>query len=89
MITSTAMTGSRSFGLPRFIASLKAMEPATLKAISLESTSWYEPSISSMRMSTTGYPASTPDSIASWMPRSIAGMYSFGIFPPTILSTNS
>src|SRR6476659_9283802 len=40
-------------------------------------------------MRKTGYPASTPDSIASCMPRSIAGMYSFGIFPPTILSTNS
>ena len=52
--TSTAITGSSSFGFARFIASLKAIEPATLKAISLESTSWYEPSTSSTRTSTTG-----------------------------------
>ena len=52
--TSTAMTGSSSFGLARFIASLNAIEPATLKAISLESTSWYDPSTSMMRTSTTG-----------------------------------
>ena len=54
MTTSTAITGSSSFGFERFIASLKAIEPATLKAISLESTSWKEPSTSSMRTSTTG-----------------------------------
>ena len=36
-------------------------------------------------MSTTGKPASTPDSIASWMPWSTEPMYSFGIAPPTIL----
>ena len=40
VVTSTAMTGSSSFGFARFIASLKAMEPAILKARSLESTSW-------------------------------------------------
>ena len=36
-----------------------------------------------------GSPASTPESIASLMPASTAGMYSFGILPPTILSLNS
>ena len=30
-----------------------------------------------------------PDSIASWMPTSIDGMYSFGIVPPVIRSMNS
>ena len=38
--TSTAMTGSSRTGFARFDASLKAIDPATLKAISLESTSW-------------------------------------------------
>ena len=52
--TSTAIIGSSRTGLARFIASLNAIEPATLNAISLESTSWYEPSTSSIRMSTTG-----------------------------------
>ncbi len=52
--TSTAITGSSSFGFARCMAALKAMEPATLNAISLESTSWYEPSLRTMRMSTTG-----------------------------------
>ena len=46
MTTSTAITGSSSFGFARCIASLKAIEPAILNAISLESTSWYEPSTS-------------------------------------------
>ena len=39
------MIGSRITGLAFLLAaSLKAMEPAILKAISDESTSWYEPS---------------------------------------------
>ena len=37
------MIGSRMTGLARFAASLIAIEPAILNAISLESTSWYEP----------------------------------------------
>ena len=48
------MTGSRSFGFARCIALLNAIEPATLKAISLESTSWYDPSTRYTRTSTTG-----------------------------------
>jgi hypothetical protein len=36
------------------IASLKAIEPAILNAISFESTSWYEPSNSVIFTSTTG-----------------------------------
>ena len=38
--TSTAMTGSKMTGLDLRRASLMAMEPATLKAASEESTSW-------------------------------------------------
>ena len=48
------MTGSSSFGFERFMASLNAIEPAILNARSLESTSWYEPSTSSIATSTTG-----------------------------------
>ncbi len=87
--TSTDMTGSRSFGFARFMPSLNAIEPAILNARSLESTSWYEPSTSSTLMSTTGKPARMPELIASSIPASTAGMYSFGILPPTILSSNS
>ena len=66
-----------------------AIEPAILNAISEESTSWYEPSTSVTLTSTTGKPASTPESMASWMPWSTEVMYSFGIEPPTILFMNS
>ena len=65
------------------------MEPAILNAISEESTSWYDPSARVTRMSTSGYPARTPEAIASWTPWSTAGMYSVGMAPPLILSTNS
>src|SRR5438105_1995848 len=51
------MTGSSSFGFARFSASLKAIEPAILNARSLESTSWYDPSTSSILTSATGSPA--------------------------------
>ena len=52
--TSTEKTGSSSTGLARLAASWKASEPATLKAISDESVSWYLPSTSVTRTSTTG-----------------------------------
>ena len=52
--TSTAKIGSSSTGLARLAASLIASEPATLKAISEESTSWYLPSTSVTRTSTIG-----------------------------------
>ena len=52
--TSTANTGSSSTGLARLAASWSASEPATLKAISDESTSWYLPSVSVTRTSTIG-----------------------------------
>src|SRR5690606_15533023 len=42
--TSTFMIGSSNTGLAFAAPSLKPIEPAILKAISLESTSWYEPS---------------------------------------------
>ena len=41
--TSTFIIGSRMIGCARLAASLNAIEPAILNAISLESTSWYEP----------------------------------------------
>ena len=76
--TSTDMIGSRSAGLALRRASLKAIEPAILNAISEESTSWYLPSVRIARTSTVGYPASTPASSDCWMPASTDGMYSFG-----------
>ena len=42
--TSTSMIGSSRRGLAFAQASLNAIEPAILNAISEESTSWYEPS---------------------------------------------
>ena len=42
-VTVTSMTGSSSTGLAARIAFLIAMDPAILKAISEESTSWYDP----------------------------------------------
>ena len=36
-----------------------------------------------------GNPATTPVSIRSFTPFSMAGIYSFGIDPPTVLLTNS
>src|SRR5450756_2387500 len=79
------MIGSRRIGFALRIASLSAIAPATLKANSEESTAWYEPPTSSALTSTSGYPASTPEPVASFMPRSTAGMYSLGISPPCIL----
>ena len=70
-------------------ASLIAMDPAILKAISDESTSWNEPSNSVTLMSTIGNPAKMPVAIVSRMPWSTGLMYSRGMVPPTILSTNS
>ena len=48
------MMGSSRQGLAFRQASLKAMEPAILKAISEESTSWKEPSYRVTFTSTTG-----------------------------------
>src|SRR6185312_16318765 len=52
--TATFMIGSSSTGLARLKPSLKPIEPAILNAISLESTSWYEPSNRVILTSTTG-----------------------------------
>ena len=52
--TSTSKIGSSRTGLARRAASLRASEPATLKAISEESVSWYLPSTSVTRTSTIG-----------------------------------
>ena len=52
--TSTRITGSSSTGLAFFAASWNAIDPAILNAISDESTSWYEPSYSSIRTSSIG-----------------------------------
>jgi hypothetical protein len=83
------MTGSSNVGSARRAASCTAIEPAILNAISEESTSWYEPSTSSTRTSTIGYPALTPDPSASSIPCSTAGMNSDGTTPPLILLTKS
>ncbi len=52
--TSTAMIGSRMAGFAFRAPSLNAMDPAILKAISDESTSWKEPSKSFTLTSSTG-----------------------------------
>ena len=87
--TSTLKIGSRSTGLARRAASLKASDPATLKAISDESVSWYLPSVSVTRTSTSGKPMRGPLSIASSTPFSTAGMNSVGTEPPRILLMKS
>ena len=51
--------------------------------------SWYEPSYSVAFMSNIWYPASDAVIHGFLMPSSTAGMYSFGMAPPTILLTNS
>src|ERR1041385_4525867 len=48
---ATSIMGSSRRGLALWQASLNAIEPAILNAISDESTSWYEPSMSRTRMS--------------------------------------
>src|SRR5438105_11382541 len=52
--TSTFMIGSSRAGWPLRMPSLAAIEPAMVNAISLESTSWYEPSTRVALTSTTG-----------------------------------
>ena len=52
--TSTAIIGSSRTGLALRMPSVNAIEPACLKAFSLESTSWYEPKCSVTFTSTTG-----------------------------------
>ena len=44
VVTSTLNTGSRIIGLDLAAACLTAIDPASLNAISDESTSWYDPS---------------------------------------------
>ena len=57
IVTSTRMIGSRMAGSALSKASLTAIEPAILNAISDESTSWYDPSWRVTLTSTTGKPA--------------------------------
>ena len=54
VMTSTSMTGSSSLSPACLAAFWTAMEPAILKAISDESTSWYVPSSRIALTSTTG-----------------------------------
>jgi hypothetical protein len=88
-VTSTRISGSRITGEAFATASLRAIEAAIRNAISLESTSWKEPSKRVALTSTIGWPAWGPVSRASRMPMSMGLMYSRGMVPPTILSTNS
>ena len=54
IVTSTRIIGSRTTGSALSTASLTAIEAAILKAISDESTSWYEPSRTVALTSTIG-----------------------------------
>ena len=54
VVTSTAIIGSSSAGSALRAASLSAIEPAILNAISDESTSWYWPSSSVSLIPTSG-----------------------------------
>ena len=54
VVTSTFMTGSRMAGSAFATPSLAAIVPAILNAISDESTSWNEPSMSVALTSMTG-----------------------------------
>ncbi len=87
--TSKLMMGSKRTGAALEAASLKAKEPAILKAIDVESTSWKEPSKSVTFISDIGKPAKIPVSMASLIPASMEEMNSLGIAPPLIRSTNS
>ena len=89
MVTSTRMTGSFITGPPAPRASLKAIEPAILNAISLESTGWNDPSSTDALHVHHGEAGDDAVSMASLIPCSMAGMYSRGITPPTILFTKS
>ena len=68
---------------------MTAIEPAILKAISDESTSWNEPSTSVAFRSIIGKPATMPPASASRMPCSVGFQNSFGTDPPTIFDSNS
>jgi uncharacterized protein len=59
-LTTTCMTGSSNSGWAFFAASWKANAAAVLNAASVESVSWYEPSWTSTRTSTIGYPGAAP-----------------------------
>ena len=89
VVTSTSMIGSRMTGPAFFMPSRKQALAAISNARALESTSWYLPSTRENLKSTVGKPASTPVSACTLMPLSTAGMYSFGIEPPTTALTNS
>src|SRR3989344_632153 len=71
--TSNFITGSKITGFAFFDASCRAIDPAILNAISEESTSGNEPSYRATAISTIGYPASIPLSIASFIPFPAAG----------------
>ena len=88
-VTVTVMIGSISVGWALSIASLNAIEPAILNAISDESTEWCWPSNTVTRTPRTGKPAIVPVRMASWTPFSTAGMKPPGITPPLIALTNS
>ena len=88
-VISTKVIGSNNTGRHLSLEALNAIPAATSKAIWLESTSWYEPNVNLALTSIVGYPAKLPLSKAFLKPFSTAGIYSRGITPPTISSTNS
>ena len=81
--------GSSTTGSASSHARRSAMRAAARKAISLESTGWYEPSYTATRTPVSGYPAITPSLMVSCTPLSTAGMSERGMRPPTTSSTNS
>ena len=89
VVMVTFIMGSNRTGLALSTAFLNASEPAILNAISDESTAWNEPSSKVTLKSTQENPARTPLEADSTIPFSTAGMYVFGMAPPTMASTNS
>ena len=89
MVTSTAITGSSTTRPASSAASWKAIEPASSKAIALESTLWVDPSTSRTRASTTGRPPRRPFAIAPATPRRTALANSAGIHPPEVASSKT
>ena len=83
------MIGSSRIGFACLHRVLKPIEPAILKAISEESTVWYEPSKSSPARRSSRSRRAALSGSTSRMPFSTAGMNWRGMTPPTMPSTNS
>merc|ERR1719183_2874973 len=88
VVTSTFIIGSISLA-PASLSPLRAAcRPAISKAMTEESTSWYEPSTKVALQPMTGKPASTPLDMMDSRPLATPGMYSLGTAPPLISWSN-